>query len=86
MGEMDTYAAHVVSYLESDHGRDTPPLIAARLLALGPGQMGMATCPTLAQLHNTRQALEEIEPEAAPEDRHDDTGVWVRPHLAIRSA
>lgn len=96
MGETDTYAAHVVAYLNSDHGRDTPSLIAARLLALGPGQMGMATPPSLAQLHNTRLALQDCEPEAIPAlarclergARGEITGVWCRPDwaAAIRSA
>lgn len=93
MGETDTYAAHVVAYLNSGPGRDTPSLIAARLLALGPGQMGMATPPSLAQLHNTRQALEELEPETLPSlarcpGRGETTGVWRRPDwaAAIRSA
>jgi hypothetical protein len=85
MGEQDTYAAHVVAYLNSDPGRDTPSLVAARLLALGPGQMGMSTPPSPAQLHNTRQALEDIEPETA-EERECITGVWCRTAFAIRVA
>lgn len=96
MGETDTYAAHVVAYLNSDPGRDTPALIAARLLALGPGQLGMATPPRPAQLHTTRLALQELEPEALPAPAHrpreegerEITGVWQRHELAaaIRSA
>lgn len=89
MGETDTYAAHVVAYLNSDLGRDTPSLVAARLLALGPGQLGMGTPPRPAQLHHTRLALQELEPEPpalAYMDR-EDTGVWARVAWpAIRSA
>lgn len=76
MGESDTYTPHVVAYLHSIAGRDTQPTTAARLRALGPGQLGMSCPPTPAQLHNTRRMFDDL----ARLDRE-------RPHyFAIRCA
>lgn len=60
MGETDTYTPHVVAYLHSSAGRDTQPSTAARLMALGPGQLGMSSPPSQAQLHNTRRMLDDL--------------------------
>jgi hypothetical protein len=55
------YAARVLYYLSSPEGASTPLDIARRLLSLSdPESLGMGAIPTLAQLHRTRRALEDI--------------------------
>ena len=81
MGASDTYTTHVAAYLRSNIGRDTSPTTAARLLALGPGQLGMSDPPNPAQLHNTRQLFDRLDQLDL-----DESGAWRFPCAAIHVA
>lgn len=57
----DVHTPSVVQYLLSRAGLGTTPAIAATLLALGPGALGMSCPPSQLQLHNTRLCLEDLD-------------------------
>ena len=59
------YQRALAQYLTSPIGRDTPMQIAERLKKLDPESVGIGVAPNLAQLHNTRIALEYFANEAA---------------------
>lgn len=82
MGASDTYTALVAAYLRSSDGCDTPPITAARLYALGPGQLGMSNPPSAAQLHNARRMFDALEDQLVL----DQSGAWGLPPQAILSA
>lgn len=81
MGASDTYTAHVAAYLRSDAGRDTPPTTATRLLALGPGQLGMSEPPGRAQLHYARKLIDDLDQLVL-----NESGSWQFPCPAIHVA
>ncbi len=84
MGASDTYTTHVAAYLRSTAGCDTSPITAARLYALGPGQLGMSDPPSPAQLHIARGTFDQLEQllQLVP----DESGAWRFPCAAIHSA
>jgi hypothetical protein len=60
-GSVNAYQKAVAQYLKSEEGRDTPELIAARMMKLDHISVGMGPYPVRAQIHNTRVALEDLE-------------------------
>lgn len=81
MGDFDTYTSRALAYLHSSAGQGTQPNIAARLLAIGPGQLGMSSPPTPRQLHTARRLLEDL----ARLDQ-DQNGAGQNPCSAIHPA
>lgn len=84
MGASDTYSTHVALYLRSSAGRDTSPITAARLYALGPGQLGMSSPPSPQQLHDARATFDEL--ERVNQRGLDQSGAWRMPHNAEHCA
>lgn len=82
MGASDTYTTHVAAYLRSRDGCDTQPITAARLYALGPGQLGMSDPPSAGQLHNARRMFDALEDQLVL----DQSGAWRLPTNRILCA
>jgi hypothetical protein len=64
-GGRRVYQACVSRYLLTLVGADTPPTVAARLLALRPESIGMSDRPDEAEIHIAREGLERIYRDAA---------------------
>lgn len=64
------YLHALEAYLATPQGADTPPWIVRRLKQLDPRSVGIGPVPKLAQLHNTRLALEDFANEAAQHNLH----------------
>lgn len=56
----ERFAERVARYLATERGRDTPEVVARRLLALEPATIGLEEQPSGDELHLVRMTLERI--------------------------
>lgn len=73
----------VLRYLSTKLGLSTPPIVAARLLALAPETIGLSGSPNAAEIHCARTTLEHIAQGRGEVPADENTGLHHRmPSLA----
>jgi hypothetical protein len=84
----DRYAGGAARYLVTERGRDTPEVVAKRMLALQPATVGLGAYPSLEELHLVRITLERIargRGELGDEAEGEITQTRLRPLAARRN-